>query len=270
MSGKLHQLVDQLGRLPGILHWRRRKFSKRFAQGRAVGCCMGVFQSWAQAVHAVPNTRPVGYDHPAGAAMYRDRAATVFPSDYPMMLWLQKAMDQGVRKVFDLGGHIGLSYYSYQKILQLPSDVSWVVHDVPAVLLAGRTEALQRDPAHRLTFAEQFADAAQADLLFTSGCLQYLQETLAQRLATLPRKPPWVLVNLLPLHERFEFWTVQSIGTAFCAYRIQHTPTFFADMKQLGYQCLDTWENLEKDCWVAFDPEHSLDRYYGVAFKLAD
>jgi putative methyltransferase (TIGR04325 family) len=267
MSGKLHHVLDKLGRLPGVLSWRRRKFYQRFQQGYAKGCFWGVLQTYAQAVSAAPTTRPLGYDHPAGAAMYRDRI-TIYPSDYPMMLWLQKALGEGVRKVFDLGGHIGLSYYAYQKILQFSADVSWVVHDVPAVMQAGRQEAAQRDSMQRLSFADNFQDASQADLLFTSGCLQYLQETLAQRLGTLQKRPQWVLVNLLPLHEQFDFWTVQSIGTAFCAYRIQQTKTFFADMATLGYQPLDTWENLEKACWVAFEPEHSLDRYYGTAFKL--
>jgi putative methyltransferase (TIGR04325 family) len=268
MSGKLHQAVEKLGRLPVILPWRRRKFSQRFQDGHAVGCCLGIFQNWEQAASAAPETRPLGYDHVAGSLMYRDRLVTIYPSDYPMMLWLQKALFEGVRKVFDLGGHIGLSYYAYQKVLQLPADLSWVVHDVPAVMQAGRQEAVQLDPMHRLSFSDDFLDAAQADLLFTSGCLQYLQETLAQRLGALPRRPQWVLVNLLPLHEEHEFWTVQSIGTAFCPYRIQQAHTFFADMSHLGYQPLDTWENLEKSCWIAFDPEHSLDRYHGVAFQL--
>lgn len=270
MSGILHQAVDKLGRLPGILPRRRRKFYQRFQEGQAIGCCWGVFQTWAQAVDAAPTTRPLGYDHPAGAAMYRDRTTTIYPSDYPMMLWLQNALSEGVRKVFDLGGHIGLSYYAYQKTLHFPTDMSWVVHDVPAVMQAGRKEAAQHDPKHRLSFADGFQDAALADLLFTSGCLQYLEETLAQRLETLPHLPTWVLVNLLPLHEQFEFWTVQSIGPAFCAYRIQQTQTFFADMARIGYCPLDTWENLEKDCWVAFEPEHSLDRYHGIAFKLTN
>ena len=171
MSGKLHYVLDKLGDLPGILSWRRRKFYQRFQQGYAKGCFWGVFQTYAQAVSAAPTTRPLGYDHPAGAAMYRDRI-TIYPSDYPMMLWLQKALEKGVRKVFDLGGHIGLSYYAYQKILQFPVDVSWIVHDVPAVMQAGRQEAAQRDSMQRLSYADNFQDASQADLLFTSGCLQ--------------------------------------------------------------------------------------------------
>lgn len=268
MSATLHQIADSLGRMPGILPWRQRRFSQSFEDGRFVGCCSGIFRTWEQAVSAAPETSPLGYDHAAGSEMYRDRLASIYPSDYPMMLWLQKTLSEGVRNVFDLGGHIGVSYYAYQQVLEFPTNLSWVVHDVPAVMDAGRSEASRLDPLHRLKFADSFLLAAQSDLLFTSGCLQYLRETLAQRLRTLPKLPQWVLVNLLPLHEKYEFWTVQSIGTAFCAYRIQQFQTFFADMAQIGYRPLDIWDNLEKDCWIAFEPEHSLDRYKGVAFKL--
>jgi len=31
---------------------------------------------------------------------------------------------------------------------------------------------------------------------------------------------------------------------------------------------LDLWENAEKRCTIAFDEAHSLDRYYGMAFRL--
>jgi putative methyltransferase (TIGR04325 family) len=78
------------------------------------------------------------------------------------------------------------------------------------------------------------------------------------------------LINLLPLHPQYHYWTVQSIGTAFCPYRIQHSETFFSDLARLGYRVEDRWENLEKECWVAFEPEHSLDRYHGAALRLVD
>lgn len=268
IKGRLHRAVDRLGRLPGLLQWRRRQFSKVFEAGHAIGCCLGVFASHAQATSACPTTRPLGYDHAAGAGMYRDRTHTVYPSDYPMMFWLQTALADGVRKVFDLGGHVGVAYYAYQKHLSFPADLSWSVHDVPTVMAAGRQEALQRDPTDRLVFVDHFEAADDADLLFTSGCLQYLPDTLAQRLAPLHQRPRWVLVNLLPLHPRHDYWTVQSIGTAYCPYHIQQTEAFFSAMEQLGYSRVDAWENLEKDCWIAFEPQHSLDRYFGAAFKL--
>ncbi len=124
------------------------------------------------------------------------------------------------------------------------------------------------DKRSAISFSDGFAGAAQADLLFTSGCLQYLEQSLAEKLAELPSRPAWLLVNLLPLHEKHDFWTVQNIETAFCPYRIQQKKAFFEALNKLGYRTLDTWENPEKSCEVAFDPEHSLDRYYGAAFRL--
>jgi len=245
-----------------------RRFDEAFAAGQRIGCCRGVFETVAQAASAAPQTRPLGYDHDEGAGMYRDRLARVYPNDYPMMVWLENAFAQGARSVYDLGGHIGIAYYTYQRIIAFPDDLTWTVHDVPAVMEEGRREALQRDPARRLQFSERVDAASGADVFFTAGCVQYLEDTLAQRLAPLADKPRWLFVNLLPLHEQRAYWTVQSIGTAFCPYRIQHAKTFFAELEALGYEVLDTWENPDKSCWIAFEPEYSLDRYYGAALRL--
>jgi putative methyltransferase (TIGR04325 family) len=268
MTGKIHAALDRIGNLPGVLPWRQRRFDQSFEAGQSIGCCRGVFETQAQAAAAAPTSRPLGYDHADAADMYRDRLSRIFPSDYPMMLWLQKVFDDGARKVFDLGGHIGLAYYAYQKLVDFPRDTSWCVNDVPAVMASGEREALALDPLRRLTFSDRFEAAADADVLFTAGCLQYLDQTLAERLAALPRRPRWLLVNLLPLHERSAYWTVQSIGTAYCPYRIQHAQAFFAELEALGYRIQDQWENIDKACWIAFEPEHSLDRYHGAALRL--
>ena len=270
MNGRLVTALDRIAKLPGIHQLREARFNEAFVNGKAVGCCRGIFQSYAAAASAAPETRPLGYDHVDAAAMYHDRLERVYPSDYPMMLWLQKAFADGARQVLDLGGHIGVAYYAYQRMVPFPDDVAWRVHDVPAVMAAGRQEALSRDPSRRLSFADRFESGPDTGLLFTAGCLQYLEETLAQRIASLKRRQRWLLVNLLPLHPRFHYWTVQSIGTAFCPYRIQHSETFFSDLARLGYRLEDRWENLEKECWVAFEPEHSLDRYHGAALRLVD
>jgi putative methyltransferase (TIGR04325 family) len=267
-EGRVHRLLSSVGNLPLLKQARIRSFDEAFAAGRRVGCCRGLFESAVEAARKAPMTRPLGYDHDAAASMYRDRLSRVYASDYPMIVWLKNAFAEGARRVYDLGGHIGIAYYAYQRIIEFPHDVSWTVHDVPAVLESGRKEALERDPRRRLSFSEHTDAASGTDVFFTAGCLQYLEDTLAQRLAALRDKPRWLFVNLLPLHERRAYWTVQSIGTAFCPYRIQHAKTFFAELAALGYELLDTWENPEKSCWIAFEPEHSLDRYHGAALRL--
>ena len=70
------------------------------------------------------------------------------------------------------------------------------------------------------------------------------------------------------MHDSLDYWTVQSTGKAFCPYRIQRRDAFFGALEKLGYKTQDVWENAEKRCAIAFDPEHSLDVYYGAAFRL--
>jgi len=110
--------------MPGLLQWRKRRFDRNFETGHGAGSCRGCYASYAQAAAAAPTSLPLGFDHAAAAAMYRDRLNHIYPSDYPMMLWLQKAFGDGARTVFDLGGHVGIAYYAYQHVLAFPSHIS--------------------------------------------------------------------------------------------------------------------------------------------------
>lgn len=154
MSDYLLHTVNRLRTLPGVLQWRKRRFDHRFESDHEVGNCRGVFNSYRSAATTAPPTRPLDYDNADAAAMYRERLDHIYPSDYPMMLWLQRAFDEGVRRALDLGGHVGIAFYAYQKFLPFPEDVHWTVSDVPAVVRAGprpglrtravRTSALRR------------------------------------------------------------------------------------------------------------------------------
>jgi putative methyltransferase (TIGR04325 family) len=252
-----------------IARLRMKRFDAAFADGHYGGHCRGVFATYAECLAATPDSLPTGYDNGGMAGMYRDRLDRVYPSDYPMLLWLGKAFAAGATRVFDLGGHVGIGYYAYRRYLDYPAELSWQVHDVPAVMASGRALAQARDTWRRLGFVDDFDVASGADVLFTSGCIQYLEQPLAQRIATLERRPEWVLVNLLPLHDELDFWTVQGVGKAFCPYHIQRRGDFFDSMERLGYRTLDTWKNAEKHCTVAFDADHSLDGYDGCALRLA-
>ena len=176
MIDRAHEFVERVFALPGILDWRKRRFDHAFADGNYGGVCRGIYASYEEAAAAAPKTLPLGYDNDGPARMYQDRLVRVFPSDYPMMFWLQKAFAEGARRVFDLGGHVGISYYAYQRHLPYPSDLSWRVCDVPAVVRSGLELARTRDDQHRLSFTEHFEEADNADVLFTSGCVQYTHE----------------------------------------------------------------------------------------------
>ncbi len=268
MGDRLHDLLDSALSAPVIGQVRTRRFDRFFRTGLVPGLCRGVYDTYIQAAAAAPQTLPLGYDHESAGDLYPERLDHVYPGDYPMMVWLTKAFAGGVTRVFDLGGHVGISYYAYQPYIQYPEGLRWELHDVPAVAAKGREIAALRDHRKALTFVDDFNYAADAQLLFTSGCLQYLEETLPMKLSRLRMRPEWVLINLIPMHAQHDFWTVQSIQNAFCPYHIQHDATFFRGMEDLGYDTLDRWVNAEKRCEVKFRPEHSVEGYVGAAFKL--
>jgi len=263
-------MIQLLHRTLGAL--RRRSFEKRFARheegGYGGNLYRGVYPTFAAAQQSAPPSKPTGYDNAASADLYLDRTKRVYPADYPVLFWLEKLFLSGRKSVFDLGGHIGVAYYAYRKYLTYPASLRWVVHDVPAVMARGRELATRLDSHKALSFADSTRDATGFDVFFASGSLQYLPVTLGEILNELPQRPRHVLVNLTPLHPSESFFTLQSIATSYCPYRVTQFGRFVEELGKVGYRQRDVWENPDKRCEIAFDPAHSLDRYYGGLFDL--
>jgi len=270
---RAHALIDRVADLPPLRALRRRRAEAAFACNVDANLFRGVYPSFDAAQASAPGTRPLGYDHAAAANMYLERTKRIDPSDYPVIFWLQKLFAQGCSEVFDLGGHIGIGYYAYQRYLDYPEGLRWTVSDVPAVMARGAEIARERDPAGRLRFDGDFSAAQRADVLLALGVLQYLPDTLAQRLAALADPPRHVIVNLTPLHlldnGGRDYFTLQSIGTAFCPYRIAAYGQFLAGYTRLGYQIVDRWQNPDKRCRIALEPAHSVDGYHGFYLRRA-
>lgn len=265
-SRSLDELRLALARIPGLRRVFEVAFERRFRANDRLNLYRGIYPSHAAALASIPADRRGGFDNAGSAELYRDRLRRVFPSDYPAMLWVQKAFDGGCRRVFDVGGHIGIAYYAYQRYLEFPQGLSWTVLDVPAVAAAGQAWAREHDPAGRLRFAQRFEDAEGCDLLFASGSLQYLPDSLAELLQRLAGLPLRIVVNLLPLHASESFYTVQGIATAMSPYRVSREGEFMAAMRGLGYDVQDRWDNAEKACRIHLEPGRSLDRYTGASF----
>lgn len=265
-----HRLVDIVAGLPGIKSFVRWEYDRAFAANRNANMFRGVFDTFDAAENSAPKTLPMGYDNAAAAGMYLDRTRRIYPSDYPLIFWLQKLFAEGCTRIFDVGGHIGIGYYGYRRYLTYPATLSWVVHDVPAVMQEGRRLAAVKDTYRGLTFSERFEETANADILFASGSLQYLPEPLWQMVAALKTKPRHVLLNLTPLHARESFFTLQSIGTAFCPYRVSSVGELLQGFESSGYKLIDQWDNPEKKCEIPFHENHSLDRYHGFLFSRTD
>jgi putative methyltransferase (TIGR04325 family) len=264
-----HRAVERMAGWPGVEGALKRRYDRMFEANREANLFRGVFATFDEAQASAPATLPLGYDNPASAAMYLDRTRRTYPTDYPVLFWLQRLLSEGCTTIFDLGGHIGVSYYAYRRYLAYPASLRWRVHDVPAVMEQGRKFALEKDKERHLGFCDRFEEADGMQVLAAQGSLQYLPETLAERLSRLASPPRHVLLNLTPLHERESFFTLQSVGTAFCPYRITATGEFLKSFESLGYALADSWENPDKKCEIPFHPGHSLDRYYGFYFRRA-
>lgn len=264
----LRHIAIETGQLPGLRVLARPIYRRLFQRPyQPEAHYYGVYDSHAQALRDAPPTLPTTYDVEGSGRMYRNQLDQIRVSDYPVVHWLSQLLATGQRRLFDLGGHIGLSYYSFRRYLDYPSDLRWLVHDVAAVVAAGRDWAVAHDAEGRLEFTGARDDADGADVLFTSGALQYLDYALPELLLGLERPPSHVLINMVPLHPNRDYYTLQNIGFAICPYHVAALPEFIAGMEALGYAIVDRWETFERHLEVPFAPDCDIDRYYGFYFR---
>jgi putative methyltransferase (TIGR04325 family) len=264
--------TEATARLPLLRQFQEARYTRRFFAHHALTHHLyrGVFATFDEAQASIPPSSTSGYDNTESAELYRERTRRIFINDYPMIYWLGRWFADGAHRVFDIGGHIGIAYYAYQKYLAYPSSLSWTVMDVPAVNAAGNSWAIEHDPARRLHFADDVGSASGSDVLFAAGSLQYLSYALEDAIGAMAKKPVFLLLNSVPIHMRESYFTVQNIGVACCPYGIRAEREFLGALQTLGYELLDRWENPLRSCIIPFHPEKSLDRYFGFALRLRD
>lgn len=268
LTRKLRRIANEAAELPGLNLLAAPLYRRWFASPhKQANIYCGIFDSFEAAKAAAPPTRPNHYDVDDTARMYRDRFDSIRVSDYPLVHWISRLLQQGCRSLFDLGGHTGVSYYGFQRYIDYPADLKWVIHDTDAAIRAGRKIATELDPSGRLSFSERREDADGNDVLVSTGVLQYLDYTLADLLRGLTSPPPHVLVNLTPMHPQETFFTLQHIGIAICPYRVSSVKEFVASMEAVGYEVVDRWESYERQLRVPFAPQYAIDRYYGFYFR---
>lgn len=264
----LRRIANEVAQLPGIKRLAQPLYRRLFArQFFGANSYCGAWDSFAEAKANAPHVLPSSYDSTAAGAMYRSELERITVSDYPVVYWLSRLLASGQQRLFDLGGHIGVKYYAFQRYLQYPEALHWVVHDVPAVVAAGRRHAAEHDPRRQLEFADSPDQASGSDVVMATGSLQYLNYSLAELLARLPQPPQHVLVNLTPMHPDRSYFTLQHIGIAICPYRVSAVPEFTAAMQALGYAVVDRWASRERNVRVPFRPECDIDCYHGFYFR---
>jgi len=254
LGGKLIQAVR-----------RKRFFSKGPGNFYA-----GVYPTFDEARKAIPPRHTEGYDNEAAAGFYRERLEKVFPADYPALFWLQPLIRDGVR-IFDFGGHVGLHFYSWRKLLRLPPSARWIVADVPAVCAAGVAIAREKGASEQISFTDAGLAASDgADVLFSGGALQYLEpDVLTKALAAAARPPPHLVLNKIPVVDGDGYFTVQDTGVFNSAYSIFSRPRLVESLRALKYELVDGWTCPGLHCTITDSPRQSVAEYSGFYFKRA-
>lgn len=262
---ELLKLLRRTRQLPVVRPFLESRYERFFREAQGMQLFRGVYSSYEEASRSAPEVRGVGYDQAEPAQMYRDRLDVVFHTDYPVLYWLSK-LSSDVQKIFDFGGHVGVKYYAYKKYIHHPEGFSWIVSDVPAVVEAGRQLATERGAAN-LSFVGDILECSGVDLLLCTGSLQYVPWALGEKLEQVEIKPRHIIVNATPIGDGPTFFTLNSIGVAFCPYRVANRDEFVGEIVEHGYELVDEWENPGKDMQIPFHDDISLNKYRGFYFR---
>ena len=245
---------------------RESAYRRKFVDNVDEHLFMGSYESFDAALAAAPKSKPIGFDNVAEAR--RLFTPQVFFYDYPALFWLTRSFEDGLRTVFDLGGHAAIKFHAFRRMLHYPPGMHWRTCDVSGVIQAGREIAAERGIGDELSFTTDYKEASGFDVLFIAGCLQFLPERMTEILAALPVKPRRIILNTTTVHPDRTIFTVHSIGFGFTPYRIQKYDELISDLVQSGYVRRDAWRNEGKKIEVPFVEGGDQAYYAGCCFDL--
>lgn len=257
-------------KLPTFAPLARRVYDRFFERQRTGNHYRGVYVSHAEALRAVPAKLRSSYDTDEAASRYRERTRQLSISDYPVLYWVSRLVDDGQRAIFDLGGHIGVAYYAYQRYRSFPADLRWTVSDLPKTMAAGRAWAAAHDSGGCLAFADDRRQVEKQDVLLVLGALQYFEFDFASWLTSLAHPPRHVIISLTPMHASEDFFTLQNMGFACVPYHVHSRPAFLQAMEGAGYRVVDEWRSDERECHIPFAHDYDVEGYSGFYLIKAD
>lgn len=262
LLGWFRTLLD----LPPLRQWRKWLYRRRFLDNPGDSLFMGRYPSFEAAAADLPSSlpEPIGGEIVLGL----ERSTQVRPDDYPLLFWLGRSFDIGLRTVFELGGHVGIKYYAFRRVLPLPDGLRWTVWDLPPVVERGTELATLRAPEGMLRFTTDLEEASGNDILLASGSLPYFPERLTEILAAMPVKPRRILLNAIAVHPSETFYTVNSLTMAFRAFRIQAWEELQDELEAAGYMRRDVWRNEGQPIQVPFERDGDQVYYVGGCYDL--
>jgi putative methyltransferase (TIGR04325 family) len=260
-----------LGRLP-VGRWARAIPGLSRAYARSVlakrdftGLHSGIYSSYEAALTDIPEWRKAGWDHDSSAQLWVDQIDPVRPSTYPIFFWLGRLFGEN-QALVDVGGSIGLTYYGYRRLGQLPQGSTWTVVEVGKIAEQGRQIA-QREQARGLSFVDSLASIRHCDVLLSAGALQFMPRSVPGLLEALPSAPRYILLNKLPITQGEECWTLQNYGPAVTPNRLFNERQFLGYFSDHGYQLRDRWAVQDLDCLIPFHPERFIREFAGFVFE---
>jgi putative methyltransferase (TIGR04325 family) len=228
------------------------------------GSYRGIFESFAAALASAPQ-KMTGYDRAEMAHIYDSRIGKAFPSDYPVLFWFSRLLPE-LESVFDWGGHVGVSFYSYANYLAFPQSLHWRVGDVPQIIAAGAEMARERG-ASALSFTQELADADDFDLLLANGSLQYVEAPFSDSLRAMKNPPRHLIVNKLPVYDGTTFVTLENTLHSFNAYCVRNRAQFVESILSQGYSLVDEWQTPDISCHIPLHRDRSIHAYSGFYFR---
>lgn len=240
-----------------------------FLSNEGAGSYYGVFGSFADARAWLPRSNE--FDHAPLATPYIEiRCRMVFPYDYPVMWWLERAFRGGAIHVLDFGGSVGVHYYAYRRYIDMPAALAWRVVELPTMVSIGRSLAAT-NAATALSFVEdlpQAVMAADSDIWLSAGAIHYMEDArpgrLLERCAV---RPKHILLNKLPLYGGEDFVTSQNIGEgSFAPLHVFNRRRFIREIEEVGYTLWDKWAVPERTLYLTGDSTRTLPSFTGLYF----
>lgn len=268
-SRAMRALVSNLERkLPHLRAWHRFEYQLHFSEeSDQARMFSGVYPSIAAAQDAAPKGSRLGYDHTETADRHAAETDQTWPSDYPILFWLARLLQQ-TAAIFDLGGATGRLFYCVQRYITYPKALRWTVCEVPAVAARGKDIAAVR-LAGPISFTTRIDEAEDHSILVASSSLQFIDPPLWNTLDRLRKRPRHLLINRTPLSDSGSFVTLNNLGPSVCAYRIWDRKQFIQSFEALGYSLVDKWDTPEFSCYIPFHPERWIRAYSGMYFRFA-
>lgn len=257
--------IEEAAQIPRVRAALNRRYKREFdvASGQ-VRIFHGIYPDFSAALRDIPAGRLEGHDSEAAAQRLADARLRIFPSDYPIMFWLQKLLP-ACQLLFDLGGGVGISYFGYRKFLNYPADMTWLVNELPAAVALGARIA-REEAGDGLRFTTSLEMLPSADILLAAGSLQLIENPF-ELLRSVASLPSHVLINKVPLGNMPAAVTLHNMGPALCAYHLFNRAQFVAGFHALGYELVDEWAVPDLSARIPYFPEYSLRSYTGFYWR---